>query len=102
MEVDAFTSTMKVDQVSWPYTWREIDEAITTEREVTVFEDVIDLEVNNPVSYPWPSTQLNEETVRADLFSIWEAFIANDAPLQICLPNSVYRTTKFRYDHFQR
>lgn len=102
MEVDAFVSTLKVDQVSWPYTWREIDDAIIKERGVTSLDEVIDLEAITPVKYPWPSHQLNQETVRSDLQAIWDTFIANDAQLQICLPNSVFRTTKFRYDHFQR
>ena len=102
MEVDAFVSTMKVDQTSWPFSWKEIDEEIIKERNLSSLDEVIENEITHPTSYSWPSNQLNQETVRADLQAIWETFIISDAPLQICLPNSVFRTTKFRFDHFQR
>jgi hypothetical protein len=103
MEVEAFHSTMKLDLHSWPLSWKEIDDLITQEKGLKSFEEVLHHETSNPTVYPWPSKQLNENTVRTDLQEIWDTFISEEkATLQICLPNSVYQTTKFRFDHFQR
>jgi hypothetical protein len=102
MEVEAFNSTMKLDLVHWPDPWKDIDEQIRIEKGLSSFEEVILQEAKEPTTYPWPSSQLNEQTVRTDLQEIWDIFISEKATLQICLPNNVYQTTKFRFDHFQR
>jgi hypothetical protein len=102
MEVEAFHSTMKLDLVSWPHHWRDIDEEIRKEKGLNTFEEVLLQETSQPTVYRWPSSQLNERTVRTDLQAIWDIFISEKATLQICLPNAVFQTTKFRFDHFQR
>jgi hypothetical protein len=111
MEVEAFRSTMKLDLNSWPLPWREIDHLIAKENGFDSFDEFLlhsqENKTNNQLiattAYSWPSKQLNEDTVRTDLQEIWDTFISEEkATLQICLPNSVLRTTKFRFDHFQR
>ena len=102
MEVDAFQASLSVDKISWIDDWRAVDAAIAQEMGLATIDEVIELEKKTPTAFLWPSRILNKATVKADLQSIWDSFIEDSAPLEICFPSSVWQRTRYRFDHFER
>lgn len=102
MEVDAFQNSLGVDKTSWVDDWRVIDHAIAQEMGVHTIDEVIEKEKESPTFFIWPSRQLNKMTVKADLQALWDSFVEDSAPLEICFPSDVLKRTRYRFDHFER
>lgn len=106
MEIDRFRDLMSSDKESWPKPWKEIDEAIG-----------IGLRQSNSMSAPinplrqgpeelmlggeedWPSSLIARDAVVEHVYFIWNKYLSDSAPHQICMPAKVLTNTKVRLEN---
>jgi hypothetical protein len=47
----------------------------------------------------WPSTKISRESVVEHVYFIWNKFLSDSAPSQICVPSLVLLRTKYRLEN---
>jgi Regulator of G protein signaling domain len=106
MEVDNFK-----DKFSDPTVWRKDKDWIKIDNETNI-KDYRDTRQHGKISdnyfeFPsrvvpeleWPSRAVNQENMLLAIKNVWEEYLSDDSPTQICLSSEVLRKTKFRIEH---
>ena len=88
--VEQFRRSMRIDKSSWPKNWRVIDMDLSITAEDAPETDV------TMIDHPWPSTVLTRSSIEAQVNNIFNTYICDNAPMQICLPACIYHRTIFR------
>lgn len=83
IEIEIFRDSFRGDKVSWIKGPREVDKML---------DSMNDQEMHDS----WPSTIVSEERIRAKVDEIYQEFILDSAPTQICFPAAVLDRTKER------
>ena len=89
MEVDRFK-----DQYSDPSCWSR--DWITIDNELRLQNGK---DNQTPSEARWTSRVVNREAMLADIKEVWEAYLSDDSPNQICLSTEILRRTKNRIDN---
>lgn len=88
MMVSRFRDAMSTDAKSWPKTWTQVDAELLLNSNKGAPID--------PEDTSWPSTVLSKVAISKLVQSIWDNFLSNDAPHQICMPSQVAENTRRR------
>lgn len=106
MEIDRFRDLLSTDKESWgKKNWREIDltigitigELVSNDKKKAVFTGPEDLKLGGEID--WPSIKISREAVVEHVYFIWNKFLSDSAPNQICVPAKVLNNTKQRLEH---
>jgi hypothetical protein len=90
LEIDRFRDSLAIDKDSWSsrLDWRGIDQLLNnncddlTEMDIKEKHDRVDLVIGQETL--WPSKVVRFDSVEHDIQSIWDKYLSNDAPHQIC------------------
>jgi hypothetical protein len=98
MTVQKFSDNLSTrDKNGWPaHNSMEDHDAVTKVLEDPELVYDIDLEkyyADNQKSTPWPSRIVIRDWVEKDVVRIWNKYISNDSPNQICMPSKVLVNT---------
>jgi len=119
MEIDRFRDLLSADKEAWGRkNWKEIDQLIG----ISVGEVISSKTSQNSSSEggvqkkasftgpedlilggesDWPSSKISREAVVEHVYFVWNKFLSDSAPNQICMPAKVLRNTKKRLEHLQ-
>lgn len=110
MEIDRYRDFMVVDRDSWgKFNWKQIDHSIgistgelrssaSSETKITAYRDgPEDLALGG--EQDWPSKIISRETVVEHVYFIWNKYLSDSAPHQICIPAKVLINTKLRLEY---
>lgn len=94
MAVDKFKDFVRsVDSRTWKKSWQDIDKLCL--RDVDVSQDsekVKSTKIEFDDSSPWQSS-LDKKAMQLQIQQLWDSFLSNNAPNQICIPARVYAHT---------
>jgi hypothetical protein len=98
MEVDRFRDHMLADPSSWCSTWQDIDVDIS----ISAIKD-------DDFSFPpvfggsdepeWPSRIVDRRTAEQMILSIWDRFLSDTSPTEVCVSPHILANTKRRISH---
>ena len=122
MEIDRFRDLMSADKQSWSKHWKELDDAIGLvsksiahahipecsiwqgPEELALGLQIISQKFNEFIEFisimrsgnpkDWPSKLIPREAVVEYVYFIWNKYLSDSAPHQICIPSKVLTNTK--------
>jgi Regulator of G protein signaling domain len=99
IEVDNYKDHLvSIGVTSGPKSWREIDVSVALDKTIRP-DDGIDIHRVLADSLPhWEGTAANKESVLGHVRKIWNLFLSNHSPMQICVPSTVRSNTVKRLE----
>jgi Regulator of G protein signaling domain len=95
MEVDRCRDDMKVDKKCWLTKWKEIDSTVFTN---FVTNETFDIDPVTSKKSVWPSKIVQRRQIERNMKEIWDTYLSDSAPRQICISHNMRSRTKTRMD----
>mmetsp|Transcript_23153 Transcript_23153/g.23364 ORF Transcript_23153/g.23364 Transcript_23153/m.23364 type:complete len:377 (-) Transcript_23153:285-1415(-) len=101
MEVEEFKENHS-DPSVWTKSWQELDIEKSIKslgKELTAIELNGDCHEDECDENNWPSTKVDRIEMKKSIQAVWDSFLSDDSPTQICLSQGCMRRTQFRINH---
>ena len=95
MEVDRCRDDMKVDKKCWLTKWKEIDSTVFTN---FVTNETFEIDSLTSKKSGWPSKIIQRRQIERNMKEIWDTYLSDSAPRQICISHNMRARTKTRMD----
>jgi hypothetical protein len=97
MECDRYKDILYADKAKWPDKYQDLDEKIFISAKSSDYLPDMDEATKRRVEHPeWPSKVVHRRFVDRRLKEIWDTYISESAPTEICISDTVRRRTKTR------
>lgn len=95
MEVDRFKDSMKIDKKCWQGKLVDIDAEVFSN---FVTSETIDMTKFGSIKSGWPSKVLQRREIDRKMKEIWDTYLSDSAPHQICISHNMRSRTKVRME----
>lgn len=95
MEVDRCRDDIKVDKKCWLTKWKEIDSTVFTN---FVTNETFETDPLTSKKSGWPSKIIQRRQIERSMKEIWDTYLSDSAPRQICISHNMRARTKTRMD----
>ena len=97
MECDRYKDILNADKAKWPDKYQDWDDKIFAGAKSSDYLSEMDETTKRKVEHPeWPSKVVHRRFVDRRLKEIWDTYISETAPTEICISDTVRRRTKTR------
>lgn len=95
MAVDRFRDEMRSDKKCWHEKWFEIDSTVFAN---LVTNEAFDQDLLSPRQSVWPSKVIQRREVERKMKDIWETYLSDASPRQICITYNMRSRIKTRME----
>ena len=95
MDVDRFRDYMKIDKKCWQGKWIDTDAQVFQNFVTSETVDVADL---GSFKSGWPSKVLQRREIERKMKELWDSYLSDSAPHQICISHNMRARTKIRME----